>query len=168
MILLIRHAEKPAGGQRGVTESGEQSDKSLTVRGWQRAGALAAAAGRLFPAPQHLFASHSSSARPHETLIPLAGKLGLHINLDYGKGGERNLVDTARKQDGVVMICWQHEYMSAVANALLGDTGTAPQTWPEVRFDVVWRFDFDSTARVYRFCQVPQLLLQGDSSDPIL
>ena len=66
------------------------------------------------------------------------------------------------------MICWQHKYMSAVANAILGDTSTAPQTWPENRFDILWRFDFDPAAKVYRFRQVPQLLLQGDSSDPIV
>ena len=41
-ILLIRHAEKPDGQDGGVNVDGACDEKSLTVRGWQRAGALIA------------------------------------------------------------------------------------------------------------------------------
>jgi hypothetical protein len=40
-IMIIRHAEKPAGKVAGVDEAGESSGHHLSVRGWQRAGALA-------------------------------------------------------------------------------------------------------------------------------
>ena len=42
VILLIRHAEKPDGSGKpyGITIDGERSNGSLTVRGWNRAGAL--------------------------------------------------------------------------------------------------------------------------------
>ena len=42
-IMIIRHAEKPddAGTVFGVTIEGHQDPEELTVRGWQRAGALA-------------------------------------------------------------------------------------------------------------------------------
>ena len=43
-IMVIRHAEKPNGQATGVKESGEPSSRDLTVRGWQRAGALDPAA----------------------------------------------------------------------------------------------------------------------------
>jgi broad specificity phosphatase PhoE len=43
-ILLLRHAEKPKGadGRHGFTPEGQEDGKSLSIRGWQRAGALAA------------------------------------------------------------------------------------------------------------------------------
>lgn len=42
LIMLIRHAEKPAasGVPYGVEPDGSQDAESLTVAGWQRAGAL--------------------------------------------------------------------------------------------------------------------------------
>lgn len=162
-ILLIRHAEKPEGRSRGVNQDGSPDDKSLTVRGWERAGALIAQ----FANAKSLFASHSSSNRPRETLEPLAQKLNLELDLAFGKGDEQRLAKAAKACDGVVVICWQHEYMSAVANAILGDSTTAPQKWPEDRFDVTWVFDFDEMSGTYRFTQQPQLLLAGDSGDMI-
>jgi len=43
-ILLLRHAERPGSfnSRIGLTSTGEEDAKSLTIRGWQRAGALAA------------------------------------------------------------------------------------------------------------------------------
>ena len=43
-IMLIRHGEKPphAPPPHGVSAHGERDTESITVRGWQRAGALAA------------------------------------------------------------------------------------------------------------------------------
>jgi hypothetical protein len=43
----------------------------------------------------------------------------------------------------------------------------APETWPtdaqgNGRFDVVWLFEFDTTAGTYRFSHIPQILLAGD------
>src|SRR5437667_3230237 len=105
-ILLIRHAEKPDEKNAGVSPDGTQNEKDLTVRGWQRAGALAC----FFASPSALFASHSSSNRPRQTLLPLAEKLGIAINMDYGKGDEDRLAARAKTCDGVVLICWQHEY----------------------------------------------------------
>lgn len=168
-IFLIRHAEKPDETHAGVSSSGAQDDEELTVRGWQRAGALIAlfASPSALATPQFLFASHSSSKRPKQTLLPLSEKLGIAINLDHGKGEEDRLAADAKACDGVVLICWQHEFMPAVANAILGDNVTAPQEWPKHRFDVVWVFDIDHAARKYRFRQVPQRLLGGDSAEII-
>jgi hypothetical protein len=41
-IMIIRHAEKPDPSANivGVTEGGDVDKDDLTVRGWQRAGAL--------------------------------------------------------------------------------------------------------------------------------
>ena len=165
-ILLIRHAEKPDESGSGVTAEGRASDKSLNVRGWQRAGALVPfLAGA--NTPRFLFASHSSSDRPRETLLPLSVKLGIAINTDFGKGDEARLAEAAKACDGVVLISWQHEFMAAVANAILGDRSTAPQEWPKNRFDVVWMFAPDDAAGTYAFTQAPQMLLAGDSNQLI-
>src|SRR5579871_5650522 len=168
-ILLIRHAEKPDERSYGVSPSGAGDEKSLTVRGWQRAGALVCLLSPLGTltkdsTPQFIFASHSSSERPQQTVQPLAEKLGIVVNLDYGKGDEVKLAAAAKACGGVTLISWQHEYMTAVANAVLGDNRTAPQEWPKDRFDVVWVFDLDVSTSKYRFAQVPQLLLAGDSA----
>lgn len=173
--MLIRHAEKPTAIETGVSPTGLPGPKELTVKGWQRAGALvsyfAPSSGAFQDAriatPQLLFASHSSSSRPRETLLPLSEKLGIGINLNYGKGDEELLVAAAKQGTAVALISWQHDFMVAIANAILGDNRTAPQQWPRERFDVAWVFDLDPVTGKYGFAQVPQLLLAGDSSDPI-
>lgn len=179
-IMVIRHAEKPAesGFPKGVLDTGEHDSESLTVQGWQRAGALtclfAPTTGVIkYPElaqPQFLYASrtgkHSSSRRPQQTIIPLSAKLGLSINTDFWKGEEQALVNSALSCDGVVLISWQHEYIHAIANEILGNA-TAPQNWPGSRFDVVWVFDLNPTTGKYSFKQVPQLLLASDLPTPI-
>ncbi len=171
-IMLIRHAEKPSGDDLGVSQTGTANAKSLSVRGWQRAGALTAyfmpsERHGIIAQPQFLFASHSSSLRPHYSLVPLAQKLGIAVNLDYGKGEEDRLIATASALDGVVLISWQHDFMSKVANAILEDEQTAPQNWPSARFDMTWVFDLDPQSLRYGFTQAPQQLLAEDSSQAI-
>jgi hypothetical protein len=46
-------------------------------------------------------------------------------------------------------------------------TMAASETWPtdaqgNRRFDVVWLFEFDTTAGTYRFSHIPQILFAGD------
>ena len=179
-IMIIRHAEKPpADGQPfGVTAEGEQDAESLIVEGWQRAGALsclfAPARGPLqddqLAKPQFLFASQSKdgsgSKRPVETITPLASKLGLtpktHKKSDLDK-----VASDAVTCGGVALISWQHEDIPAIANAIMGNNTSVPQTWPGHRFDVVWVFDLDPSSKQYTFKQVPQCLLTGDSPSPI-
>lgn len=173
-IMLIRHAERPGGGKtnRGVTMEGEKNKEELSVRGWQRAGALA----RFFaprdghfahPAlarPNFLFACRAGPAapslRPQHSLLPLAELIEAEINCDYYEGEETPLVQKARTASGTVLIAWKHRTMHVIANAILGDKTTAPQYWPFDRYDLIWVFDND--AEGWTFTQVPQLLLAGD------
>jgi hypothetical protein len=85
-IMIIRHAERPSddGSIDGVNMSGTKDPEELTVRGWQRAGALvrffAPANGHFVNAqlatPDTIFASkvahHSPSLRPQHTVMLLA------------------------------------------------------------------------------------------------
>ena len=180
-IMLIRHAEKPSNASppHGVRLTGERGKESLTVRGWQRAGALAtlfAPAGSVprgapLARPQLIFVSkplkRGGSRRPLETVTPLAEKLAIRVNADYPREEVAGMLEEAFSCEGAVLICWQREFIPKIASRILGD-GTAPLLeWPEDRFDVVWVFDRDAPSGRYSFGQVPQLLLIGDRATPI-
>jgi len=181
--MVIRHAEKPGGRFAGVTEWGETNAHGLSVRGWQRAGALcclfAPAYGPLQNAllakPAFIFASasvddptpgNSRSRRSLETVSPLAQRMGVEVGLSFSKGEEKALAEAAQACPGPVLIAWQHENISTIAHAILG-AKIAPQTWPPDRFDVIFVFTLDPLAGTYSFAQVPQCLLAGDSPSPI-
>ena len=175
-ILLIRHAEKPAKDSPpfGVTLQGDRSKESLEVRGWQRAGALthllAPPDGRFQHAalakPQFLYASkpvkRRGSRRPIETIIPLAEKLRIEINAEYRRSEYESMLDDAFSHKGVVLICWQREYIPEIASYILNSDRIAPAVWPEDRFDMFWVFDLESSTGKYKFKQVPQRLLSDD------
>ena len=180
-ILLIRHAEKPAKDDApfGVTINGDRSKESLEVRGWLRAGALthllAPPDGRFQHAelarPQFLYASkpvkRRGSRRPIETIIPLAEKLGIEINSEYRRSEFESMIDEVFSHKGVVLICWQREYIPEIASYILDYKRSVPEEWPEDRFDMFWVFDLDPKSGRYKFKQVPQRLLSGDRVTPI-
>jgi hypothetical protein len=178
-IMVIRHGEKPRGSlpPYGVTTDGEQDVNSLLVTGWTRAGALAVlfapSRGPLqsteLAAPQHVFAGADDagalSKRPFETVSVVAQKLSLTANTTYAVGQETQLAQAVIACEGVVLIGWEHKHIPLIANAILGNP-SAPQTWPGDRFDMVWVFDLAEDGKSYRFSQVPELLLPGDSAEP--
>jgi broad specificity phosphatase PhoE len=178
-IMLIRHAERPNREEsiRGVGLNGKKDKESLTVRGWQRAGALvrffAPLDGRfVHPAlarPKTLFACNAAPAdpslRPQHTLVPLADLLDVELNRDHFNGDEIALVEEVLASEGPALIAWKHDATRIIANLLLADKTTAPQHWPYDRYDVVWVFDRRDGR--FAFTQIPQLLLAGDSAAPI-
>ncbi|HZS45478.1 MAG TPA: hypothetical protein VFC63_10280 [Blastocatellia bacterium] len=187
-IMIIRHAEKPVGKFKGVNETGDNSKHDLIVQGWQRAGALVClfdpARGPLqdllLETPKYIYASNptsstasteaesdeSKSNRPEETVKPLSKKLGININLSFSKGQETELSAAIQQCDGPVLVAWQHESIAAIGNAIPSHP-SVPQDWPGDRFDMVFVFTLDIKKNTYKFDQVPQLLLAGDSSKPI-
>lgn len=183
-VLLIRHAEKPgeAWPGPGLTEDGGPDPKSLALRGWQRAGALAALVapgamregagqdGTGLPRPDAIYASAfreggGHSRRPEQTVRPLAAKLGLAVDLTYALHQEGDLAAHLLAQGGIALVSWQHEGLAELLRALLGPGGAgAPPhgwRWPDARYDVTWRVDRDATGRA-SFTQHPHRLLAGD------
>jgi hypothetical protein len=174
--MVIRHAEKPptAPPPYGITLEGTRENDSLTARGWQRAGALASffAPGNgafqdpSLAKPQFLYSSkpvkHKGSRRSFETIMPLAEKLKIRINSDFLKFETESMLEDAFLREGVVLICWQREYILQITDEILGNKAVAPPGWPEDRFDMVWVFDRNSSSAQYSFKQVPQSLLMGD------
>jgi len=174
-IMVIRHAEKPNDVDNGVSPVGLRDKGSLSVKGWQRAGALVSLFAPppdipLHPAlatPRFLFASLSSSQRPLQTIVPLSQKLGLTISGGQ-RGQEADLVRQITACDGPVLVSWQREQIPQLAKLLLErspDEGKHPSSWPAHRFDVTWVFYLEDG--VYRFSQLPQRLLAGDSDSKL-
>jgi broad specificity phosphatase PhoE len=172
-ILIIRHAEKPheppCENDDGVKRNGAIDKESLTVRGWQRAGALV----HFFTSepelsPDVIFAAgigeQSASHRPKQTVMPIAEWLGIKIHDHHLKDDIEPLVDDVLGHDGVVLISWEHHRIPDVA-ALLPHAPAAPAKWPDERFDIVWVLDRDGAR--WKFSQLPQMLLAGDSEKKI-
>lgn len=177
-IMLIRHAERPSPDKkfRGVDLTGRKNKESITVRGWQRAGALVRFfaphndrfAHKALARPMILFACKAGpsapSLRPQHSLLPLAELLeDVELNCDYYEGEETALVRKVLSVRGPALIAWKHLTMHVIANLILENTSTAPQYWPYERYDLVWVFDRADGA--YKFTQVPQLLLAGDRAE---
>ncbi len=174
-IMIVRHAEKPGECPgAGVGADGTPDKHSLTVGGWARAGALVQLlASRRHPPPDGLstpdaiYASlgeKSHSLRSPQTVQPLAARLGITVDTSFGKGQEAELGAELAGRDGVTLVVWQHEYVRAILDALGPVTPEPPADWPDDRFDVVYAVT--ATNSGWRFTQVPQLLMDGDSPEP--
>lgn len=182
-ILLLRHAEKPDDpeGDIGLTSDGEEDAKSLTVRGWQRAGALAALLapnpllGCRLPSPDRIYASAfrkggGHSRRPEQTVLPLAQKLGRPVDLTWALHQEAAFGAALAASAGASLVCWQHQGLVALARAV-----AAPQRlselpndwrWPADRYDVIWSLRHDGPGRAWHFTQYCQGFLSGDPGRP--
>jgi hypothetical protein len=182
-ILIIRHAEKPddpkaAWPGKGFTQEGVVDEKSLVIRGWQRAGSWsalfgAALGGNNFPQPTVIYAADPKSTsgdepsqRPFETICPLAMRLGLTPVTTHALGSEVDLVKEIVALTGVVLICWEHKaickrLLPAIANGQI--LHGMPTDWEASRFDPVLRFDRSVPGAPWSFRQLFPRLLSGDT-----
>jgi hypothetical protein len=193
-IYIIRHGEKPAdpppaaagpaaaaapGPPFGVDFQGNQDPHSLLPRGWQRSGALAVLfdpalgplqAGLTTPAallsPSYGSTDKTAGHRTYQTIQGLSDRLGVAIVSAFAEGSEAQLAaSVVSSYPGVVLICWEHDHIPAIATSLPTVAGTViPQPWPGDRFDVIWTFTLvpGSAPAQYTFGQIPQQLLSGD------
>jgi broad specificity phosphatase PhoE len=182
-LMLVRHGEKqPDAGPPpyGVDADGNADKHSLSVRGWQRAGALVPFfKQRLSPnvdVPDAIYASKvgavvlmedghdvSKSLRPQQTVTPLADALGLAsgVQAPFAVSEEAQLVEHLRQhEDGIVLVAWEHHHIPNIATAF---NPAAPTTWDGARFDLVWILTRlpDGT---YDFAAVAQSLLARDGA----
>jgi hypothetical protein len=180
-VLIIRHAEKPgeAWAGPGLTQLGEVNKKSLVLRGWERAGAWAALfggghGGADYPTPNHIYAANPNvegSRRAHETIIPLAARLGFPPVTRFAVGEEAAMAAEVAHLAGVVLISWEHK---RIGEALLpeltrGQAGPAlPVRWESARYDVVLRLDRAAPGALWRVRQLFPRLLSGDSAQPMV
>jgi hypothetical protein len=184
-LMIIRHAEKPgeAWPGPGLSEQGAPDNKSLVIRGWERAGAWAALfgsglGGADYLVPTALFAAtpgdsadpdHGPSRRPADTLLPLAAGLGMTLDTSFAQGDEGELMTKVLGLSGVALVSWEHKAIGAAILPLIPvESGvTVPQAWPSDRFDVVLRFDRPAGAASFAFRQLCPRLLSGDGAQGI-
>jgi hypothetical protein len=198
LIYIIRHGEKPPDplpvgpGQFppppappfGIDDQGIQNAHSLLPRGWQRSGALTVLfdpalgsprAGLQTPAtllsPSYGDPVKTTAHRTYQTIQGLSDRLGIPIVSAFAEGQEPQLAaSVVSDYSGVVLICWEHDHIPALASSLPAIGGTAiPQQWPGDRFDVIWTFTLVTGApsAQYTFGQIPQQLLSGDANTVI-
>jgi broad specificity phosphatase PhoE len=176
LVMIIRHGEKPDGSDPGIDARGGKDDSSLTATGWQRAKQLVdlfdPASGtpqRGLATPVVIYAAGANDdgegTRTRETVTPLADRLGLTVNTDFGKGEEKDLIKHLIAQPGPALISWQHEEIPSMANAFPSVTPSPPSDWPDDRFDVIWVFT--KTGDGWRFSQLPELVLPQDDDGVI-
>jgi hypothetical protein len=188
-IYIIRHGEKPGadephhthhpGPAFGVDWSGNQNEHSLLPRGWQRSGALVtlfdpangpSEGGVQTPtaliSPSSGGLSKRIAHRTYQTIEGISDRLGIEIATAFAEGEEAELAARlVSEHSGVVLICWEHHHIPALAAALPTVNGAAiPKKWPGHRYDVIWAFKRDPAAPAarYVFGQIPQRLLPGD------
>lgn len=170
-IMFIRHAEKPEKEQKGVTPDGEHDEHSLSVRGWTRAGALAAlfaSTSAPLVQPQRVIAtapSHSyKSKREHDTAAPTADRLGLTIDSREIPEDYAQLVEEIGSSSKSTLVVWHHGSIPAFVRSFpLTNANAVPATWPEDRFDLIWVLS--PTGDNYEWQQIEQRLLDGDALD---
>lgn len=139
-VFIIRHAEKPYDAE----------DASLTLAGRVRAAAYAAYLNHklnpAFPEIEGIYAAANSktSHRPVQTVKPLAAALGIEVDdqfadKDFAALG-RFLLSDASVKGLVVLVCWHHEHIPALAAAL--DVEPPVERWPSSVYDQMWQIDF--------------------------
>jgi hypothetical protein len=117
--------------------------------------------------PDYGSADKTTAHRTHQTIQGLADRLGLTIVSDFPEGSEAELAaSVVSSHSGIVLICWEHDHIPAIATSLATVPGTViPQPWPGDRFDVIWVFSLvpGAASAQYTFSQIPQQLLSGDT-----
>ena len=174
--MFSRHGEQPSesGAPFGVDQHGEKDEHALSVRGWQRAGALAGlfqgSDSEKYPGvvkPGVIYAtapsSESHSTREFNTAEPLAQALGLVVNTDFEHGHEHKLAKHVLEQSENALIVWHHgEIPATLSFFTISNIADVPKEWPQDRFDLIWVLTKSSEVDAYLFTSVNQQLLSGD------
>jgi hypothetical protein len=177
-LLMIRHGEKPVTDGLGVDEHGNATPDGLTPTGWARAGALvtlfapnSTTVNSAFPSPGALVTPkyHKPVHRAYLTLLPLSRRLGVAILAEHAVDADppKIVSSLVAMKTPVVLLCWEHDHLVKIADAVahtlqVANPGDVPTSWPDDRFDLIWRFDRDEQAQTWAFAAHNQQLLAGD------
>jgi hypothetical protein len=128
-IIIIRHGEKPDKGD------------NLSCKGLNRALQLPDILYKKFGVPEKIytptpnFGGSTGVVRMYQTIMPFAIKYNLKINTKYDVKDYEKLVDALKKQNGTVLLVWEHKAISKIIKAL-GIAGK--ENWDDNDFDSIW------------------------------
>jgi len=162
VILVIRHAEKPDGGD-GLSPMGKQraglyvnyfQDYAIDFRPLKIDYIFAAA-------------DSSESRRPRLTVTPLAGALGVAIDDRFKDKQFAKLAAEihSRPHGRHILICWHHGEIPQLLRAL----GANPDTlipgakWPERVFGWVIQLRYDENGQLVEARRINENLLPDDA-----
>ena len=137
-VLVMRHAEKPQ----------DALDPNLAPSGYVRAAALATYIPDTFGAPDFIFAASISkhSARPYETVEPLAKRTGKPIDATVADQDYRvvasDLLSAADYADKRVVVCWHHGNIPSMLHALGAQATDYPDPWDPAVFNLILKVEF--------------------------
>ena len=107
-----------------------------------------------FGNPDFIFAAAISkrSARPYETVQPLAQRIDAQINAaiaddDYQKLADHLLSHTPYIGKFIV-VCWHHGHIPDLMRALGAADGTFPDPWDSAVFDLILKVEFNGGVAV--------------------
>ena len=133
-IVLIRHAEKPDGGDH------------LSCKGLNRSLALPGVLYSRFGRPDFTYVAKvsggasASHVRMLETIVPFAVKYDLKVSDKFDEEDVDGLAKDVLKKEGTVLIVWDHSRLESVARALGVVDNTL--TWHADDFDGIWVITF--------------------------
>lgn len=178
-VLIIRHGEKTEKDQEVDFKQWHfKKSKPLSVRGWERAHALApyfykgSDIVNKYGEIKALFApkpdNYYKSVRPIETITPLSDLLKIRINTDFALDKDQipALVKHVKNDKGlhgqVVLIAYEHKHIPELLDAF--DVKNHLKKWPSKVFDWVVVLEFDvNSGECVKYKIQPQQLLYGDS-----
>lgn len=156
-ILLIRHAEKPDSGS-GLSPAGQARAEAYVeyFKNYTLGGTSPGVPVRL----DHLFAAADSpeSERPSLTITPLALALGLAVDTSFNDKGykvlARHLIGHDQFANSGILICWHHQHLLLLAEALGVDAAALPAAsawpdhWPDHVFGWLLQIRYDANGQV--------------------
>ena len=142
-VLLLRHGEEPR----------DSKSLDLSAVGRNRAEKLASFVPKKFGVPDFIFsaAPSGSSVRAYLTVRPLGDNLKMRVDgsykaRDFFALGTKLLVDPAFAGK-VVVICWTHSELPALAGSLNVRSGDFPETWDDLVFNQIFELNYKASGR---------------------
>jgi bifunctional DNA-binding transcriptional regulator/antitoxin component of YhaV-PrlF toxin-antitoxin module len=80
-------------------------------------------------------------ARMYQTVVPYAIRHNLYINTKYDVDDMEGLAGGIKKQNGTVLVVWEHKHIHKLLQALGIDSG---DKWDDGDYDSIWTITYNN------------------------